>query len=114
MKTSVRWVLFLFGIAVLILCLHYFLVPSWAAYPMIGLRFHRFGPGIFPWSPFIGLLTIFVIGFVLYRVIFPPSSSQATKGKENFCPWCGHKLTPREPDSGKSAGIPDSPEEFPK
>ena len=114
MKTSVRWVLFLFGIAVLILCLHYFLVPSWAAYPMIGLRFHRFGPGIFPWSPFIGLLTIFVIGFVLYRVIFPPSSSQATKGKENFCPLCGHKLTPREPDSGKSAGIPDSPEEFPK
>lgn len=114
MKASVRWVLFLAGIVVLILCVHYFLVPSWASYPMTGWGFHRFGPRIFPWSSFIGLLTILVIGFVLYKLLFPSSGSQGTKEEENLCPHCGQKLQQSEPDSKKSPETPGPQEEFRK
>jgi hypothetical protein len=110
MKTSVRWVLFLAGIVVLILCVHYLLVPSWASYPMIGWGFHRFGPRIFPWGSFIGLLTILIIGFVLYKLIFPPSGSQATKEKENFCPCCGREFQQNEQISKKVLETPSSEE----
>ncbi len=119
MKTSVRWVLFLAGVVVLVLCVHYFLGPYFplpfrASYPMIGWGFHRFGPGIFPWGSFVGLLTILVIGFVLYKLLFPSSGSQATKEEEGFCPHCGQKLQKSEADSKRSPEIPGPQEEFRK
>jgi hypothetical protein len=110
MKTSARWVLFLAGIVVLVLCVHYVLVPSWAIYPMIGRGFHRFGPRIFPWGSFTGLLTILVIGFVLYKLILPTSGSQATKEEEDFCPFCGRELRGSKPIPKTSPETP-SPEE---
>jgi len=91
MKNSTRWILFLAGIVVLILCVHYILVPLWPSYPMMGWGSHHFGPRTFPWGSFIGLLTIFGVGFVLYKLLFPASSSQSAK-EEDSCPYCGREF----------------------
>jgi hypothetical protein len=91
MKNSTRWILFLAGIVVLILCVHYFLVPLWPSYPMMGWGSHRFGPRTFPWGSLIGLLTIFGVGFVLYKFLFPSSGSQSEK-EEDSCPYCGRNF----------------------
>jgi nitrate reductase gamma subunit len=110
MKASRRWLLFLGGVVVLFLGIHYLLVPSWASYPMIGWGFHRFGPRIFPWGSFIGLLAIIGSGFLLYKLIFPLSGSQATKEKENFCPCCGREFPQNEEISKKILETPGSEE----
>ena len=110
MKASGRWILFLAGIVVLVLWVHYVLVPSWAIYPMIGWDFHRFGLRIFPWGSYIGLLTILVIGFVLYKLILPTSGSQATKEEEDFCPFCGRELRGSNPIPKTFPGTPTSEE----
>ena len=99
MKNSTRWILFLAGIVVLILCVHYILVPLWPSYPMMGWGSHRFGPRTFPWGSFIGLLTIFGVGFVLYKFLFPSSGSQSTR-EEDFCPYCGREFERSESISG--------------
>ena len=92
MNTSGRWGLFLGGMVVLVMGVHYFLVAPWASYPMVHWGFHRFGPGIFPWSSLLGLLAVIGIGFLLYKLLFPSTGSQATKEKENFCPCCGREF----------------------
>jgi nitrate reductase gamma subunit len=91
MSNSIRWLLFLIGIAVVILAVHFFLVPSWPSYPAMGLRYHHFGPRTFPWGSFTGLLTIFGAGFILYKLLFPSSGSQSTK-EGDFCPYCGREF----------------------
>jgi hypothetical protein len=91
MSNSTRWILFLTGIVAVILSVHYFLVPLWPSYPMMGWGSHRFGPRIFPWGSFIGLLTIFGVGFVLYKLLSPASSSQSAT-EEDSCPYCGRKF----------------------
>ena len=91
MKNSTRWVLFLAGIVVLILCVHYIFVPLWPSYPMMGWGSHRFWPRTFPWGPFIGLITIFGVGLVLYKCLFPSSGSQSAK-EEDSCPYCGREF----------------------
>lgn len=106
MKNALRWMLFLVGIVVLVLGVHYFLVPYFplpfrSSYPMIGWGFHRFGPRMFLWDSFLGLLAIIGIGFLLYKLIFPSSGSQATKEKENFCPCCGREFQQDEEISKK-------------
>ena len=58
MKNSTRWILFLGGIVVLILGVHYIVVPLWPSYPVMGWGYHHFGPRTFPWGFFIGLLGI--------------------------------------------------------
>jgi hypothetical protein len=77
---------------------------------MIGWGFYRFGPRIFPWGSFIGLLTVLVIGFVLYKLIFPSSGSRSKKEEENFCPFCGRELRRSEPISMTSPETPSSEE----
>ena len=99
MKTSTRWILFLAGIGVLILCAHYILVPLWPSYPMTGWGSHRFGPRTFPWGPFIGFLPIFGVGLVLYKCLFPSSGSQSNK-EEDSCPYCGREFERSESISG--------------
>jgi len=101
MKTSLRWVLFLAGIVVLIMCVHYFLLPLWASYSMMGWGSHRFGPRMFPWGSFIGLGAILAGGFIWYKVLFPSSSSQSRE-EEDLCPYCNQKLPQSQPDSKKS------------
>ena len=98
MKNSTRWILFLAGIVVLILCIHYFLVPLWPSYPMMGWGYRHFGPRTFPWGFFIGLLSIIGL-FVLYKLLFPSSGSQSTK-EEDFCPYCGRDFQRSESISG--------------
>ena len=100
MKNSTRWILFLAGIVVLILCVHYFLVPLWPTYPIMRWGSHHFGPSTFPWSSFIGLLTIFGVGFVLYKLLFPSSGSQSTREEEDVCPYCGREFQRSESISG--------------
>jgi len=90
MKNSTRWILFLIGIVVLILCVHYFLVPLWPSYPMMGWGYRHFGPRTFPWSFFIGLLSVIGL-FVLYKLLFPSSGSQSAK-EEHLCPYCGREF----------------------
>jgi len=92
MKNSTRWILFLSGIVVSILCVHYILVPLWPSYPVMGLGYRHFGPRTFPWGSFIGLLTIFGMGFILYKLLFPSNISQSVKEEEDFCPLCGREF----------------------
>lgn len=87
MKSSVRWVLFFFGIGVLLLSLYYLIPNSWSAYPVTYWRGHPFGPRTFPWGFFLGLLTVFAVGFILCNLFFPSSGS--AKEEEDFCPYCG-------------------------
>ena len=87
MKNSTRWILFLGGIVVLILCVHYIVVPLWPSYPMMGWGYHHFGPRAFPWGSFIGLLTILGVGFILYKLLSPSFGSQSIKGEEDLCTY---------------------------
>ena len=91
MKNSTRWIMFLGGIVILILCIHYFLVPLWASDPPMVPGHRHFGSRTFPWSSFTGLLAILGVGFVLYKLLFPSSGSQSTK-EEDFCPFCGREF----------------------
>jgi hypothetical protein len=91
MKNSTRWALFLGGIVVMILGIHYFFIPLWPTYPTIGWGYRHFGPRTFPWGSFIGLLILFGMGFVLYKFLFPSSGSQSEK-EEDSCPYCGRKF----------------------
>jgi|CryGeyStandDraft_6_1057127.scaffolds.fasta_scaffold129567_2 hypothetical protein len=90
MKNSTRWILFLSGIVVSILCVHYILVPLWPSYPVMGLGYRHFGPRTFPWGSILGLLLTFVIGFAWFKILFPSSgtSSSSEKKAEDFCPFC--------------------------
>jgi hypothetical protein len=92
MKTSTRWVLFLVGAAVLIASLYYFALASWPVYSTIPWKSHHFGPRIFPWGSFLGLLIVFTIGFALYKLLFQPSGSQLRREEDDFCPYCGRKF----------------------
>ena len=96
MKNSTRWILFLAGIVVLILCVHYILVPLWPSYPMMGWGYHHFGPRAFHWGFFIGLLTILGVGFILYKLFSPSSGSQSEK-EEDSCPYCGREFERSKP-----------------
>jgi len=58
---------------------------------MMGWGSHRFEPRTFPWGSLIGLLTIFGVGFVLYKILFPSSGSQSEK-EEDSCPYCGREF----------------------
>ena len=100
MKDSTRWILFLGGIVVMILGIHYFFIPLWPSYPVMGWGSHRFGPRSFPWGSFIGLLTIFGVGFILYKLFFPSSGS--TREEEDVCPYCGREFERGESISGAS------------
>ena len=95
MKNSTRWILFIAGIGVLVLGMHYFINPSWPFYFTMGWRPHYFGPRIFPGISFLGLLIIFMIGFVLYKVLF--RSSHSKSAEKDFCPFCGRKFERNEP-----------------
>lgn len=102
MKNSTRWILFFAGIGVLILGMYYFVNPSWLFWPpysTMGWRPHYFGPRIFSWVPFLGLSIAFIIGFTLYKLLFPSSGSQPKK-EEKFCPFCGRDLQRSESISG--------------
>ena len=101
MKTSLRWVLFLAGIVILSLSVHYFLVPLWASHPVMDWRSHRFGPRMFLWGSFIGLMNILIIGFVWYKLLFPSYRSQSTKAEEDLYPYYGQTLQQSETDSKK-------------
>ena len=100
MNTLIRWILFLAGVVVLILCVHYFLVPLWTSYPMIGWGSRHFRPRMFSWGPVVGLIAILAGGIVWYKLLFPSSGSQS-KEEDDLCPYCGQKLTQGEPDSNK-------------
>jgi hypothetical protein len=110
MKSSGRWVLFLGSITVLILGVHYFLAAPWASYPMVHWGFHRFGPRIFPWGSLLGVLAVTGIGFLLYKLIFPSSDSQATKEEEDSCPYCGREFEQGEEIPKKGREIQGSGE----
>ena len=99
MKNSTRWILFLTGIVVLILCVHYFLVPLWPSYPIMGWGYRHFGPRTFPWGFFIGLLSIIGL-FVLYKLFFPSHGSQSPREEEDLCPYCGRELERNKSISG--------------
>ena len=99
MKNSTRQILFLGGIAVLILCVHYIVVPLWPSYPVMGWGYHHFGPRAFPWGFFIGLLGIIGI-FVLYKLLFPSSVSKSAKEEEDLCPYCGQEFERSESTTG--------------
>ena len=88
MTNSIRWVLFLVGSVLLILCVHYILVPLWPTPSLIGWRPHHVTYRGFPWGSFVGLLAVFGIGFILYKLLFPTSGSEST-GEKRFCPYCG-------------------------
>ena len=92
MKNSTRWALFLGGIVVMIFSIYYFFVPLWPAHPTIGWGYRHFGTRTFPWGSFIGLLTLFGMGFVLYKLFFPSSRSQSTREEEDVCPYCGREF----------------------
>jgi hypothetical protein len=105
MKKSTRWLLFIAGIGVLVLGMYYFINPSWLFWPpysTMGWRPHYFGPRTFPGVSFLGLLIAFIIGFALYKLLFPSSGSQPKKG-EKFCPFCGRDLRESEPISETSS-----------
>jgi hypothetical protein len=92
MKNTIRWGFFLAGIAILFLIFfHYFAPPFWPFHPSIGWRPYYFGPRTFPWVSFLGVLIAFIIGFALYKFLFPLSGSQPKK-EEKFCPFCGRDL----------------------
>jgi hypothetical protein len=99
MSNSIRWILFLTGIVVLILCIHYILLPLWPSYPMMGWGHRHFGPRTFPWGSVIGLLTLFGVGFICYKLLFPASISQSAK-EEDSCPCCGREFERGESISG--------------
>ena len=96
-----RWLLFLAGVVVLILCAHYYLVPLWASFPPIGWGSRHFRPRMFPWGSVVGLAAMVAGGFVLYKVLFPSSSYQSRE-EEELCPYCNQKLLQSQPDSKKS------------
>jgi hypothetical protein len=105
MKNSTRWILFIGGIGVLVLGMYYFINPSWLFWPpysTMGWRPHYFGPRTFPGVSFSGLLIAFIIGFALYKLLFPSSGSQPKK-EEKFCPLCGRDLQRSESISGVRA-----------
>ena len=111
MKTSTRWLLFLAGVVVLILCVHYFLVPLWASYPTIGWGSRHFRPRMFPWGSVVGLAAMLAGGFIWYKVLFPSSGSKS-RDEEELCPYCNQKLPQSQPDS-KIPPEPLSPSEGP-
>jgi hypothetical protein len=97
MSNSIRWILFLTGIVAVILSVHYFLVPLWPSYPMMGWGYRHFGSRTFPWGSLTGLLTIFGVEFILYKLLFPSSGSQPTKKEEDFCLYCGREFQKGDP-----------------
>ena len=104
MTNSIRWVLFLIGIAVLIVCVHYILMPLWPSYPMMDWGHRHSGPRTFPWGSFIGLLTIFGVGFILYKLFFPSSGS--TREEEDVCPCCGREFEKSDAVTQESSSKP--------
>ena len=100
MNTSMRWGLFLAGLVVLILCVHYFLIPLWPGYPPIGWASRHFRPRMFPWGSLVGLAAMVIGGFVWYKILFPSSGSKPTE-EDDLCPYCNQKLPQSEPDPKK-------------
>jgi hypothetical protein len=92
MSNSIRWILFLTGIVVIVLSVHYLLVPLWPSYPLMVSGHRHFGSRTFPWGSLTGLLTIFGAGFILYKLLFPSQASQSTKEEEDSCPYCGREF----------------------
>jgi hypothetical protein len=102
MNNSTRWILFLGGIGVLVLGMYYFINSSslfWQPYSVMGWRPYYFGPRTFPRVSFLGLLIAFIVGLVLYKLLFPSSGSQP-KNEEKFCPYCGREFERSESISG--------------
>ena len=102
MNKSTRWILFIAGIGVLVLGMCYFIIPSWLFWPpffAMGGRLHYFGPKTFPWVSFLWLLIAFIVGFALYKLLFPSSGSQPKK-EERFCPYYGREFERSESVSG--------------
>jgi len=90
MTNSIRWLLFLIGIAVITLCGYYVFMPLWPSYPVMGWGHRHSGPRTFPWGSIVGLLTLFGVGFILYKLFFPSSGS--TREEEDACPCCGREF----------------------
>jgi hypothetical protein len=66
---------------------------------VMGWGYRHFGPRIFPGVSFLGVLIAFIIGFALYKLLFPSSGSQPKK-EEKFCPYCGREFERIESISG--------------
>ena len=103
MTNSIRWLLFLVGIGVLILCGYYIFMPLWPSYPMMDWGHRHSGPRTFPWGSFIGLLTIFGVGFILYKLFFPSSGSTR---EEDVCPCCGREFEKSDAVTQESSSKP--------
>jgi len=104
MKTFFRWGLIVAGIAVLvgIIYNHNFFFHISPLYPFGGLRFHYFGPRIWPAFPLFGLLILSVAGILIAKYFFEAlrDSSMPKKDELAFCPYCGRDLRNGEPTSG--------------
>jgi len=100
MKNSTRWILFLAGIVVLILCVHYFLVPLWPSYPTTGWGYRHFGPRTFPWVFLLELLIAFIIGFALYKLLFHHPDLNQREKRRMSAPYCGREFQRSESTTG--------------
>jgi hypothetical protein len=98
MRSSVRWGLFVAGIAVLLIGLYYLIPPSSSFYPIAGWRSHHFGPRVFPFFPFLALAVMFAAGFLFFNFLFRTKGSTVSKEeKRSFCPFCESDLRQAEP-----------------
>ncbi len=98
MKTFFRWGLIVAGILVVVGIIYKIFFHVWPfypiPYPMWGLRYHYFGPRIWPVFPFFGMLILIVAGILIAGYFFKAlkDSSLSKKGEAIFCPYCGQEI----------------------
>ena len=95
MKTFFRRGLIIAVIVVLVGIIYNIFFHTWPFYSMWGLRYHYFGPGMWPVFPFFGMLILFVAGILIAKYFFQAlrDSSISTKDQLTFCPYCGKDLS---------------------
>jgi tetratricopeptide (TPR) repeat protein len=84
MKISTLWILFLAGIGTSFLGMLYFMDSHRPFYSMLGWGPHHFGPMTSPSVFLLGVLIAFILGFGLYRFLFPSAKSILKKDPNNL------------------------------
>lgn len=93
MKYGTRWGL-AFAVASGLFLILYFGFASWPLNMFGGWGYHPFAHEMWGPFPFGGFLLLFVLGFVLLRLLFPANRQATSPQREgwSFCPHCGGRL----------------------
>ena len=94
MKNVMRSGFFIAGLGILFLFVYYFFFYFWPLHSPFDVRFHYFGPRMWPVFPFFGMLILIVAGILIAKCFFQAlrNSSISRKDDLTFCPYCGKDL----------------------